>query len=48
MTTYNYRTCTVCGEKWNVSVHSRHDKYICPVCRKKDKDACIHMNERSC
>ncbi len=48
MTTYNYRTCTVCGEKWNVSIHNRQDRYICPVCRKKNKDTRIHMNERSC
>ena len=37
MTVYTYRTCTVCGEKWNVSIHNRHIKYICPVCMQKEK-----------
>lgn len=38
MTALNYRTCCKCGEKWNVSIHNRHIKYICPVCRIKEKN----------
>lgn len=33
-----YRTCTKCGERWNVSSIGYHDKrYICPECERKIK-----------
>lgn len=31
-----YRTCTKCGERWNVSSIGHHDKrYICPKCEQQ-------------
>ncbi len=32
-----YKTCIYCGTEWNVSVKDKYDRYICPVCRRKDK-----------
>lgn len=34
---YSYRICSKCGKEWNVSVKNKDIKYICPVCRQKNK-----------
>lgn len=38
MNDYKYRICRVCDLEWNVSVKAENvKKYICPVCRNKER-----------
>ena len=45
MNEYKYRICRVCDLEWNVSVNAENiKKYICPVCRNKERKKTMNMN----